>query len=68
MKRIGTFTTHRLESGIDLGARVGIVDLNLQSHGTNRSGHFLQLSIGESYIGWVDKHANSRGLRKQIAK
>ena len=39
--RIGLLATYRFEGGIDLGASVGVVDLDLQPHGTSGIGHFL---------------------------
>jgi len=59
---IGAITTHRLEGCIDLGARVCIVNLDLQSHCASGSVYFLQLSISGTCIGWINEHAHPRGV------
>src|SRR5262249_10884180 len=65
---IGPSTTHCLEGCVDLGARVSIVDFDLQTHSTSSRVHFLQLKVSESRVRRIDKHRNSRGSRQEVPK
>ncbi|MGC1917223.1 MAG: hypothetical protein WA710_18830, partial [Pseudolabrys sp.] len=50
---IGPVATHCLEGSIDLGAGVGIVNLDFQSNGASGRIHVLHLSFAETCIGRV---------------
>ena len=64
--RIMSFPTHRCEGGVDLGAGVGVVDLELHSH---RSGGCINVfQFGRPCIGGIDKHSDAGRPGQQISK
>jgi hypothetical protein len=60
---IGPLTAHRFKSSLDLSARVGVVDLNLQPGGTSRRANIFQLSLVGPGIGRIDEHSDASSLR-----
>ena len=59
-------TTHCLEGRIDLGTRVRIVNLDLQSHCASGSVYVRQLSFSGTRIGWINEYTYPRDFRQQI--
>jgi hypothetical protein len=65
---IGGIATHCLEGRIDLGTRVRIVNLDLQSHCASGSVYVRQLSFSGTRIGWINDYAYPRSVGQQITK
>ena len=62
---IGPFAAHRRKGSIDLGARIGLEDLNLQSHGASSHVRTVQLGFG-IWISRIEKQCDAGELRHAL--
>jgi hypothetical protein len=64
---IGPLAAHHFKSGIDLSAGVGVLDLNLQSHGASSRAYVFQLSLGDR-VGRINEHSDAGSPRYQLTQ
>jgi hypothetical protein len=64
---IGAVVHEGGESRLDLAARAGVEDLNLQSHCTGGF-RYVSYALGTSDIGRIDQHGNANGLGHQLVQ
>src|SRR5262249_57239207 len=65
---IGPLATHRFEGSIDLGAAIGVEDLELQPHRASSCVHALQLRLGYRGVSWIDEHCDPAELGHQLTQ
>jgi hypothetical protein len=63
---VGALARNGGKSRIDLAARAGIEDVDLQPEGAGRFLSLPQCGLGGRSIGRIDEHGNTNGLGHQL--